>query len=431
MTAVGLRKWCPANGLFFKRLWEFRFEIFGKSTQRHKAGVLGLAIGLKWPPVGGNRLRIARQNVAAMVWSKSEAGMSDNQQDADSTTGTKRVTMAEVAEAADVSIPTVSKVLNGRVDVAEDTRQRVEAILNTSGYFRTKRRKAQQVGVIDLVFSEFGPYATEIIKGAEEAASLDRHRIAVSALSDGAKQRRWLDVLESGRTDGIILVFAELAPAHRERLKALGLPVVIVDPVGQPDSRTPSVGVANWAAGMTATEHLIELGHRRIAIIAGRVAMLCNQARLDGYRAALERAGIPVDPALVHTGAHHHPSALNAASAMLDRPDPPTAIFATNDIHAMGVYEAARLHGLRLPEDLSVVGFDDLPMAEWVSPPLTTMHQPLAEMAALAIRLLLTKDSPNLSHRVELATSLVIRSSTTCPQTSQPRRRPVDSAPDQ
>jgi LacI family xylobiose transport system transcriptional regulator len=141
--------------------------------------------------------------------------------------------------------------------------------------------------------------------------------------------------------------------------------------------------------------------------------MLCNQARLDGYCAALNRAGIGVDPALIFAGAHHHPTALMAASRMLELSNPPTAIFATSDIHAIGVYEAARVHGLRVPDDLSVVGFDDIPMAEWVSPPLTTMRQPLAEMAALAVQMLLGKRTSNL--RMELATTLVLRSSTAPP----------------
>jgi LacI family transcriptional regulator len=326
----------------------------------------------------------------------------------------RRVTMAEIAAAADVSVPTVSKVLNGRADVAPDTRRRVEALLAASGYGRTRRR-AEKPWLIDLVFSELGPYATEIIKGAEEAALANGCRITVTALTDPAKETRWLNGLGPGRSDGVILVFADLSPEHRDRLRALGLPVVLVDPTGQPDPRTPSVGVSNWAGGMTATEHLIDLGHRRIGIVCGRMAMLCNQARLDGYRAALQRAGLPADPALVVTETHRHPSSVQAASALLDLPDRPTAIFATSDTYATGVYEAARLHGLHIPRDLSVVGFDDIPLAAWASPPLTTMRQPLADMAALGVRLLLGAGTANLSHRMELATGLVVRASTAPP----------------
>ena len=122
-----------------------------------------------------------------------------------------------------------------------------------------------------------------------------------------------------------------------------------------------------------------------------------------------------MDPELVRTGDFHYESALTAASALLRLPDRPTAIFAASDVQAMGVYEAARRYGLRLPQDLSVVGFDDVPMAQWVSPPLTTLRQPLAEMATLAARTLLVGDSMGLQNRVELATTLVVRSSTQPP----------------
>ena len=358
-----------------------------------------------------------------MEWKLPAKGKRTQSPAAAAVEGARRVTMAEVAAAAAVSIPTVSKVLNRRFDVAADTRTRVEKVIEASGYARNKRGKDQEPWLIDLVFSEFGPYAIEIIKGAEEAALLNNCRIAVSALTDDTKEARWLTNLEPGRTGGVIFVVAELSSQHRDRLKALGIPIVIVDPTGRPEPRTSSIGVANWAGGMQATEHLIGLGHRRIGVIAGRTRLLYHQARLDGYRAALEHAGLAIHPALIATGAHRHPSALQKASAMLELPDPPTAIFATGDLHAMGVYEAARLHGLRLPDDLSVIGFDDIPMAEWVSPPLTTMHQPLAEMAMLAVRILLGKESAGLKHRMEFATSLVVRSSTAPPRSRS--RRPA------
>ncbi len=201
------------------------------------------------------------------------------------------------------------------------------------------------------------------------------------------------------------------------------MPVVIVDPVGQPDPRIPSIGATNWAGGLMATEHLIEIGHRRIGTITGRPSLLCSQARLDGYRAALERAGIPADPALVYSGDFLFHGALVAATGMLDLADPPTAIFAGSDMQAMGVYEAARQHRRRIPDDLSVVGFDDLPMSGWVSPPLTTIIQPLAQMAAMATRTvlaLLDGRADTSSNRVELTTSLVVRAST-----APPRKKPA------
>jgi LacI family transcriptional regulator len=327
-----------------------------------------------------------------------------------------RVTLAEIAAAAGVSVPTVSKVLHGHTDIAAKTRSRVEALLADYNY--SPQRRGDRVCLIDLVFADLSPWAVEIIRGAQEAAAAAGCRMAVSVLSGEPETQEWLARLSTSRTDGVILVLTELSPAYRAQLAAMELPVVIVDPVGQPDPQIPSIGAANWAGGLVATEHLIEIGHRRIATITGRPSLLCSQARLDGYRAALERAGIPPDPALVYSGDFHFEAALAAATDMLELADPPTAIFAGSDMQAMGVYEAARQHDLRIPDDLSVVGFDDLPMSGWLSPPLTTIAQPLAQMAAMATRTVLalldgSMDTSN--NRVELTTSLVIRSSTAPP----------------
>ncbi len=156
---------------------------------------------------------------------------------------------------------------------------------------------------------------------------------------------------------------------------------MIVDPAGEPVHDTPSVGATNWSGGVAATRHLLGLGHRRIGVITGPEEILCSRARLDGYRAAMDAAGAPIDPALIRFGDFHVQSGVERARSMLGLPDPPTAIFAANDLMALGVYQAAREARLQIPEDLSVVGFDDLPVAGWVSPPLTTVRQPLAEMA--------------------------------------------------
>jgi LacI family transcriptional regulator len=335
-----------------------------------------------------------------------------------------RVTLAEIAAAAGVSVPTVSKVLHGHADVAAKTRARVEALLADYNY--AAPRRTGRPCLIDLVFADLSPWAVEIIRGAEEAASAAGCRISVSVVSGEPATQEWLARLATSRTDGVILVLTELSPSYRTRLAALQLPVVIVDPVGQPDPRIPSIGATNWAGGLIATEHLIEIGHRRIATITGRPSLLCSQARLDGYRAALERAGIPADPNLVYSGDFHFEAALAAATDMLELADPPTAIFAGSDMQAMGVYEAARLHRLRIPDDLSVVGFDDLPMSGWVSPPLTTIIQPLAQMAAMATRTvlsLLDGSTDTSNNRVELTTSLVVRSSTAPPSARAERRR--------
>jgi LacI family transcriptional regulator len=334
-----------------------------------------------------------------------------------------RVTMATIAAAAEVSVPTVSKVLNGRGDVADETRLRVESVLGQLGYARNYRRKTQPARIIDLLCQELSPWAAEIISGASAVALAAKSRIAVTMVSGNTDVDLWLKSLAASRTDGVILVLTELSAPHRQRLAGLRVPVVIVDPAGRPDPHVLTIGAANWAGGLAATEHLLQLGHQRIGMITGSPDVPCSQARLDGYRAALERAGIGFDPALVKTGDFHYESALTAALELLRLPDRPTAIFAASDVQAMGVYEAARQNGMRLPEDLSVVGFDDIPMAQWVSPPLTTMRQPLSEMATMATKTVLAGGTTGLQNRVELATTLVVRSSTRALRQQAPRKR--------
>jgi LacI family transcriptional regulator len=316
-----------------------------------------------------------------------------------------RIKLDVIAAAAHVSTPTVSKVLNGRPDVAPQTRRHIENVLKELGYVHQPPRP-RRVGLIDLIFHDLSAWTTDVIRGAEEATLAARTRVAVSVIPTEAAVERWLRSLDRSRTDGVILVRTDLAPEHRERLAELQAPVVLVDPVA---------GAGNRAGGLAATEHLIGLGHRRIGTITGKLAAPCSQQRLDGYRAALIRGGLPCDPALIFEGDFQYESARRAADAMLRLPDPPTAIFAASDEQAMGVYEAARRHGRRIPDDLSVVGFDDLPTTAWMSPPLTTVRQPLAEMAVVAVRMLLNGDAGAVSERAGLATRLVVRSSTAPP----------------
>jgi DNA-binding LacI/PurR family transcriptional regulator len=167
-----------------------------------------------------------------------------------------------------------------------------------------------------------------------------------------------------------------------------------------------------------ATRHLVELGHRRIAMISGPEQVLCFCARLDGYRSALTAAGVPADPQLIAFAQPDSRDGGAAARTLLALPERPTAIFTANDLQALGVYQAAREAGLRIPEDLSVVGFDDLPVVAWADPPLTTVHQPLTEMAAAATELALAlgrgEKAPQLG--LEFATTLTVRSSTAPPK---------------
>src|SRR3954447_14540673 len=323
---------------------------------------------------------------------------------------TGRVTIAHIANAAGVSVPTVSKVVNGRADVAPQTRERVERMLREHGY-RRPARENPHASLLDVVFNELeSPWAMEIIKGVEEVARENDLGVVLSAQEGpGALGRSWVDAVASRRSAGLILVVSEVTPQQIARLNARSIPFVVVDPAGEPAPGVPAVGATNWNGGVTATRHLLELGHTRIGMIGGPPGMLCSRARVDGYRAALETAGLTVDPELIRWGTFHVEAGYEHAADLLALADPPTAIFAGSDIQAFGTYEAARVKGLQIPRQLSVIGFDDLPMARWSGPPLTTIRQPLTEMAATAARLVLGQGE---DRRVELATTLVTRQST-------------------
>ncbi|HTI23211.1 MAG TPA: LacI family DNA-binding transcriptional regulator [Kutzneria sp.] len=327
-------------------------------------------------------------------------------------------TLAEIAREAGVSTPTVSKVLNGRADVAPATRARVEELLLRHGYRR--RAVGPPSRLFDLVFHELeSAWAMEVIRGVENVAREEKLHVVLSesagALSPG---QSWVDGVLARRPSGVVLVLSDLDDVQRTQLASRDIPFVVLDPAGDPADGVPAVGSNNWLGGVTATRHLIDLGHVRIGLIGGPSRMLCSRARLDGYRAALETAGLVFDPRLIREGDFHFEAGYSAGRDLLSLASPPTAIFAGNDLQALGLYEAARELGRRVPADLSIVGFDDLPLARWVGPPLTTIRQPLVAMAETAARLALAlgRGETPATTRVDLATSLVIRHSTAPPR---------------
>ena len=325
-----------------------------------------------------------------------------------------RATLSSVAAAAGVSLATVSKVVNDRDDVAPATRERVRRLLDQHNYTPPGRRRGSP-RIIDLVVRALdSEWAMEIIRGVT-GSELD---VVVSAMPDQPDPQGWAERLAAGGRAGVIVVTSEFSSAQKRVFQRARMPCVVIDPVDLPDPDVPSVGATNWGGGLAATRHLIQLGHRRIAVIGGPPSLLCSRARIDGYRAALERAGIAVDPDLVVHGTFRHQGGYDRAQALLALPDPPTAIFAGSDEQAFGIMEAARQAGLSVPGDLSVVGFDDLPMARWSSPPLTTVCQPLADMGRMAGRMLhdLINGEVLGSQRMELATHLVTRASTAPPR---------------
>lgn len=341
-----------------------------------------------------------------------------------------RPTLETVAVAAGVSPATVSKVLNDRVDVAAATRTRVQQVLDQYEYVppgRPVMSRSTEGRLVELVFTALdSPYFVEILRGVTS----EKVNVVVSAMPTSTDSRPWTSGLVSAGRSGAIIVTSELTPADQRLLARAHVPYVLIDPAAElPDPKVATVGATNWAGGLAAARHLLELGHRRIAVIGGPAAMLCSRARISGYSAALTSAGVEVDPVLIRHGNFQHIGGYQAARELFALPEPPTAIFAGSDEQAFGVAEAARVTGRRIPEDLSVVGFDDLPISRWFSPPLTTVRQPLVEMGRTAAEMLLKmiNGSEPHSRQVELATELVVRSST-APPPGIHNERPPDAS---
>lgn len=329
----------------------------------------------------------------------------------------QNATLAEIAHAAGVSVPTVSRVLNGRPGISALKRQEIERLLEDRGYERRRTRRA--AALIDFVISSLETqWATELLRGAQAEAARAGADLVVTA-TDGrpAGSPDWIERLAARGTDGVVLVVSELAPTARDELTRLQVPVVVIDPVGTDTEAYATVSATDWVGGREATEHLLALGHRRIGFITGPMNLECHQDRLDGYISALGRAKLPRDTSLVREGDSLIAGGERLGGELLDLPDRPTAIISGSDEQAYGVYLAARERGLRIPEDLSVVGFDDVDLCRWVTPQLTTVRQPLANMASEATRLLLAlaRGESVASSQVRLASELIVRDSTAAP----------------
>jgi LacI family transcriptional regulator, galactose operon repressor len=335
---------------------------------------------------------------------------------------TGRPTLATIAEAAGVSVATVSKVLNGREDVAPGTRALVQDLLQRHYYVG---RSPTRHPTVELIFhGPLSAYSKEIMEGvlgasgpSEVAVVLSMRRQTDPTVTRTPGATAWALGLAAAGRQAVISVCNEMPATDLAALERAGLPLVVLDPLVAASADVTSVGSTNYAGGLAAAQHLLALGHRRVGYLGGDLTAACNQARLHGFRGAMEAAGCPVGDEYVLHRRFRYADGVTGGAVLLDRPEPPTAIFAGNDELAVGVIEAARGRGLRVPEDLSVVGFDDLPVAAWIDPPLTTVHQPLTEMAATATEIALAahRGGPATQVGVELATTLVVRDSTAPP----------------
>nr|WP_274619188.1 substrate-binding domain-containing protein [Bifidobacterium amazonense] len=324
----------------------------------------------------------------------------------------RRPTLTEVASQLDVSVATVSKVINGKPDVADSTRSRVQAALDAMNYAKSRSTTSP---LIDVVLERLdNVWGLEVIIGVERSAR--KHRLGVvitetRGVSDDPSF--WVDACVERNPIGVILVLSDLTKDAAQRLTARNIPYVLLDPSGDPDPDSASIRADNWSGGLAGTRHLLDLGHTNIGVITGPSSMLCSQARLAGHLAAMAERGLAVDESMIMEGDFTTTCGRDLAMKLLKRTPRPTAIVAGNDLEAMGVYDAAHTFNLRIPDDLSVIGFDDVQTSAYMGPPLTTVRQPIREMSSEAVDLLLRWDERDtLMTNLTLPTTLIVRGST-------------------
>jgi LacI family transcriptional regulator len=339
----------------------------------------------------------------------------------------ERSTIHDIAREAGVSVATVSRVLNARDHVAPATRELVTRIVRERGYVANRSARNLQfgrTGLVGLLVPLVHPhYFSTIVAGAAEA--LHEHDLrAVLAPTEHKHDREvtLLDRLMHGMTDGALVVLPEESSEELERLLDSNYRFVVVDPRLPLDARIPAVSAAHTSGADEAVRHLLELGHRRIGVITGPRDWVATEERRRGHHAALASVGVLPDPSLEIESDFEILGGVRAALRLLGLAEPPTAIFAFNDNLAIGTIQAAQARGLRVPEDLSVVGFDDSEHASLITPTLTTVRQPLAEMGRTAVSLLrrLLDGQRVETLHVELGTRLVVRASTAPPRTTPP-----------
>jgi LacI family transcriptional regulator len=324
------------------------------------------------------------------------------------------VTIRDVAAQAGVSVATVSKVLNGRYGVAADTTARVNAVINDLGYQASlvaQSLRNHRTNVIGILVADLEPFSAELLKGAADAIRGSGFEMVVYSAGGLADdhvgwERRYLSRLSGTLIDGAVLVTPTVVDVN------YGAPIVAIDPhTGQ--SELPTIDSDNLRGGQLATAHLLGLGHRRIAMLSGRPDLESSRLREQGYRQAMAAAGVPVSEDLVLVGGYDAQASAECTRTLLTSAQPPTAIFAANDVSAIAAIQAAVGLGLRVPADLSVVGFDNIPESALCAPPLTTVNQPIRQMGERSIQLLLRLmrgDHVEDTH-ITLQTDLVVRQS--------------------
>ncbi len=333
-----------------------------------------------------------------------------------------KVTIVEVARRGGVSLGTVSRVINNDVHVAPETRERVSKVMQEMGYVANRQARSlrgSKTNVIGVLVPDLGTgYIGEIMHGIDTELGVAQFDLMLFTTHRTAiKEANYVANMVRGMVDGLLLVLPRNPADYTGTLTHRKFPFVLIDHQGNSDP-CPAVGATNWQGAYNATDYLIKLGHTRIGFITGSMDLGAATDRLDGYKAALRVNHISEDPRLVCEGTFFQPEGYSGACALLDIDAPPTAIFASNDAMAMGAMDAVRARGLRIPEDISILGFDDVPQAALVRPALTTVRQPLEQMGRVATQMLLDllHDPSKHLDRIELPTELIVRGSTSSPK---------------
>ena len=324
------------------------------------------------------------------------------------------VTIQDVAKTAGVSVSTVSRVLNGKVDVSSETQDRVRSVIDEMGYttnLAARSMRSLKKNLVGLIMPDIAyPFAVEVMRGVNQAIADSESDLLVYTTGDVRKsgrashEQKYVSLLNNSITDGTIIV----APVTGEF--STDAPIVSIDPL-MSNPNYPSVHATNYQGAMDAMNYLLGLGHKRIGFICGRAELESSTRRLKGYRDALEQVELPVEENLIASGDYTTERGVKCTQELLSLDNPPTAIFASNDQTAMGVYQVAQKVGLRIPDDLSVVGFDNIMESKYMK--LTTVDQFIYEMGLVATQMLikLINGEPLDSQTYKMHTQLIVRDS--------------------
>ncbi|MDY6876189.1 MAG: LacI family DNA-binding transcriptional regulator [Chloroflexota bacterium] len=334
-----------------------------------------------------------------------------------------RVSIKDIAQAAGVSHSTVSRALSDSPLVKTETKSRIQQLAQEMGYIPNAIARSlvtqhtHTVGVVVTTITD--PFVAEVVQGVEDTAQENDYAVILaSSTSDPERELAAVEMLRAKRVDTVIVTSSRIGALYLEHLERFGVPVVLVNNHnGQSGRYTFSVSVDNQHGGHLATSHLIKRGHRRVGYVSGPEDHSDDAERLTGYRQALAEASIAFDPSLVLPGNGRLDGGERALRPLASLAEPPTAIFCYNDMTAIGLMSAARCTGVSVPRDLAVVGFDDIPLAAHVCPPLTTLAQPQRDMGrqamnmALALTTMATSDLTTPFSDIVIRGELIVRES--------------------